>query len=274
LQVVEAKWQAEVVAPGEIIRQLDHLTHSLCEIEQKNLIGIYLHGSLAMGCFQPLHSDLDLLVLIKQLPPVERRRALVQQILQSSNAPAPIELSILVRDHYTPWRHPTPFSFHFSEQWRFALAEVPGDGQWHSYSQDNLQNYLLDPDLAGHFTVTRHRGVCLAGAPIASTVPAVPWSDYLDSILRDFTWACERADDNPVYLVLNSCRIWAALVEARVLSKAEGADWALPRLPADLGDIVKTAATLYRGKQPGSAAGPLTGRAARRIAHWVSHYIP
>ena len=76
-----------------------------------------------------------------------------------------------------------------------------------------LEGNTLDPDLAGHFTVTRRRGVRLAGAPIASAVPEVPWADYLDSILRDYTWACERADDNPVYLVLNTCRIWAAVVE-------------------------------------------------------------
>ena len=64
----DREWQAEVAAPEEIIRQLDYISVSLCEIEQENLIGIYLHGSLAMGCFHPHHSDLDMLVLVEHAP--------------------------------------------------------------------------------------------------------------------------------------------------------------------------------------------------------------
>src|SRR3954452_19726533 len=115
LSAADPEWQAIVVAPAQIVAQLDRFVCSLCEVGQENLTGIYLHGSLAMGCFQQSHSDLDLLVLIEQLPALKQRHMWVQQILQASSAPAPIELSILVRNQYTPWRHPTPFSFHFSE---------------------------------------------------------------------------------------------------------------------------------------------------------------
>ena len=31
----------------------------------ENLLGVYLHGSAAMGCFNPKSSDLDLLVGVK-----------------------------------------------------------------------------------------------------------------------------------------------------------------------------------------------------------------
>jgi streptomycin 3"-adenylyltransferase len=260
----DKEWQAEVAAPEEITRQLDHISVSLCEIEQENLIGIYLHGSLAMGCFHPQHSDLDMLVLVEQAPAPTGRRAWAQQMLQLSGAPAPIELSLLHRSQYVPWRHPTPFSFHFSESWRAAIGRALDHGAWPDW------NATLDPDLAGHFTVTRSRGVRLAGAPIASTVPEVPWADYLDSILRDYSWACERADDNPVYLVLNTCRIWAAIADQLVLSKTEGAAWALPRLPADLASIVTAAAALYSSRQAGRAAGKIAGSEALRVARWVA----
>lgn len=30
-----------------------------------NLVGIYLHGSLAMGCFNPDTSDVDLLLVVR-----------------------------------------------------------------------------------------------------------------------------------------------------------------------------------------------------------------
>jgi predicted nucleotidyltransferase len=32
---------------------------------EENLIGVYLHSSIAMGCFNPSRSDIDLLVVVK-----------------------------------------------------------------------------------------------------------------------------------------------------------------------------------------------------------------
>ena len=34
------------------------------EILQDNLIGVYLHGSSVMGCFNPRKSDIDLIVVV------------------------------------------------------------------------------------------------------------------------------------------------------------------------------------------------------------------
>ena len=33
-------------------------------ILRDNLIGVYLHGSLVMGCFNPQKSDIDLIIVI------------------------------------------------------------------------------------------------------------------------------------------------------------------------------------------------------------------
>lgn len=262
---IEKHWPAQVAAPPAIWLQLDHFVHSLCEIEGDNLIGVYLHGSLAMGCFAIRHSDVDLLVLVDQPPSPQRRREWAQQVLPASHAPGPIEISFLHRDQYTPWRHPAPFSFHFSEGWRARISRELLAGSWTGWNWDATP----DPDLAAHFTVARRRGVCLAGAPIAQAIPLVPWADYLDSILADFTWGCERAHDNPIYLALNACRIWAAVAEQLVLSKAEGAGWAQPRLPALLAAIVARAAAAYGGQEPDEQATPVSGEEALRVAQWI-----
>lgn len=262
--MIDGSWREKVHAPGEILEQVDNFARFLCEIEQNNIIGVYLHGSLAMGCFRLGQSDVDLLILVQEPAPPERVRAWAQQILQSSGNPAPLELSVLTRAQYSPWRHPTPFTFHFSEEWRPGFLAALDAKSGCNGQQENM----LDPDLAGHFTVTRRRGVCIAGIPIASAIPEIPWPDYLDSILRDFTWACERAQVNPVYLVLNTCRIWAAVLDRRVLSKAEGAAWATPRLPPDIQAIVAAAADLYRTGKAG--APPVTGAQALMVAQWIA----
>jgi streptomycin 3"-adenylyltransferase len=262
-------WHAKVVAPPEIVVQLDQFLESLYENEGENLIGVYLHGSLAMGCFQPGGSDLDLLVLVDQPPSRRQCRTWAQQMLHHSAAPAGIEISMLDRAQFTPWRYPTPYAFHYSEEWRPKMHAALADEHYQAWGSNDIG----DPDLAGHFTVTHRRGVCLAGVPFASAASEVPWADYLDSILRDFDWACVRAADNPVYLVLNACRTWAAVAEALVLSKAEGAVWAQGRLPAELAAIVAQAADVYRGAPPAGAHAPLSGHAALELARWIAPHL-
>ena len=38
---------------------MDSITNKFSEILGDNLIGIYLHGSVAFGCYNPLLSDID-----------------------------------------------------------------------------------------------------------------------------------------------------------------------------------------------------------------------
>ena len=46
-------------------------------ILQENLVGIYLHGSAVMGCFNPDRSDIDLIVVVERpLPNAVKRDSL------------------------------------------------------------------------------------------------------------------------------------------------------------------------------------------------------
>ena len=44
---------------------LDEIVDKSKIIFKEDLTGIYLHGSLAMGCFNPNKSDIDLIIVIK-----------------------------------------------------------------------------------------------------------------------------------------------------------------------------------------------------------------
>lgn len=46
---------------------LDKIKALFVEELSENLVGIYLHGSLAMGCFNPSRSDVDLVVVKESL---------------------------------------------------------------------------------------------------------------------------------------------------------------------------------------------------------------
>ena len=48
----------------EMIELLNKFVNKSKEILKDNLCGVYLHGSSVMGCFNPVKSDADLIVII------------------------------------------------------------------------------------------------------------------------------------------------------------------------------------------------------------------
>src|SRR5216684_2350280 len=92
--------------PDPVRTQINNLVATLQQLLGNNLVGIYLHGSLAMGCFNPHRSDIDLLVVTQDGIAVETKRDIVQYLLASSLSPSPIEISFLVLRDIHPFRHP------------------------------------------------------------------------------------------------------------------------------------------------------------------------
>jgi predicted nucleotidyltransferase len=229
--------------PDVIRDQVMTFVRAVQEILAGNLAGIYLHGSLAMGCFNPERSDLDLLVVTREGMTVEVKRRVAELLLQHSDAPRPIEISFLRQADLVPWEYPTPFDFHYGEDWRQQTQEQLESGAWQTWN-DRRQT---DPDLAAHITIIRARGLCLAGPPIERVFPPVPREQYVASIVNDIQDAPEHVGGAPVYYVLNLCRVYAYLREGRICSKEEGGAWGARVLPDELRAVVRQALAAYRG---------------------------
>ena len=203
----------------------DRFAAGCVDIFGKDLTGVYLHGSLAMGCFNPQKSDIDLMVVTEDASSPRQRRALLDlSVLLNAEAPKKgLEMSVVRRaDCETPV-HPIPFDLHFS----------PAHLDWYRRDPEEYVQKMNgnDPDLAAHFTILRARGVCLVGAPVAEVFGPVPRQAYLDSILCDVESAAEDILENPVYIALNLCRVCAFAEDGLVLSKREGGEWGLQNLP-------------------------------------------
>ncbi|MEW6300756.1 MAG: nucleotidyltransferase domain-containing protein [Thermodesulfobacteriota bacterium] len=95
---------------AQVRRLVSGLQHALCH----DVVGVYLHGSLAMGCFNPLRSDADLLVAIGESTPRDTKLRLAWLLLEVSGRPYPLEISFLTQADLKPWWFPTPFDFHSS----------------------------------------------------------------------------------------------------------------------------------------------------------------
>lgn len=223
-------------------RQIDRFCSELSPLVGENLVGIYLHGSLAMDCFNPWSSDIDLIVRTRERLDERSRTRIGQLMLEHSCNPFPMEISILGNDDLLPWCYPTPYTFHYGEELRDQIrAGVRPQG--------STCGSAVDYDLAAHITVIQARGITLSGEPVASVFPRVPEKDYLDSILRDLNWALERLQAHPVYAVLNVCRVYYYLSERAISSKQEAGEWALDEFPDEFCAVIKPALRCYRGDE-------------------------
>ena len=209
------------------------------EILKGKLTGIYLHGSAAMGCYQPKKSDLDFIVVVNEnMTDAEKREYMDMVFELDAEGPAKgIEMSIVTRNVCDPFVYPTPFILHYSR------------GHMERYRKDP-EDYIrtmngTDKDLAAHFTVIRGRGICLYGLPVDEVFGEVPEKDYLDSIWYDVSGAREEITECPMYLILNLTRVLGYLKEKEVLSKQEGGTWGVKNLPEKYHPLILSALDEY-----------------------------
>ncbi|RKX53864.1 MAG: hypothetical protein DRP30_03580, partial [Thermotoga sp.] len=72
--------------PSEIGNLLSWLVREFRGILKANLVGVYLHGSLAMGCFNPKLSDVDFIVVVERKLSVDEKKEIVRKILKISES--------------------------------------------------------------------------------------------------------------------------------------------------------------------------------------------
>ena len=56
---------------------------------------------------------------------------------------------------------------------------------------------------------------------------------FLDSIKSDIINSQDEVIDNPIYIILNLCRVLAYMQDGLVLSKKEGGEWAIKNISND-----------------------------------------
>lgn len=209
------------------------------EVFSNNLVGVYLHGSLAMGCFNPLKSDIDLILIVKNdISDTEKIDFLNHLLVLNNEAPEKgFELSIVKQAYCNPLVYPTPYELHFSSHYI----------NWIRRDIDDYVQTLkgTDKDLGAHFTIINHYGVVLYGKPIAQVFGEVSKKDYIDSIWFDVENGSEEILKNPMYMTLNLCRVLAYLRNGLVLSKKAGGEWAVQNMPTEYRPFIQNALQSY-----------------------------
>ncbi|MCB9839265.1 DUF4111 domain-containing protein [Candidatus Nomurabacteria bacterium] len=221
-----------------------------------NLVGIYLHGSLAMGCYYRPKSDLDVIVVVhNQLGADIAKKIGIAIAKQAEKRPTTgnVELSIITTDVAWNVPVPTPYELHYSSEWHDKALK--GDIEYDSSK--------TDIDLLSHLMYVRQRGVILGGKPIQEVFGVYDWQYFMDAVIDDFEWILESENivETPFYGVLNICRVLQLLSgdSQTVHSKAEGGEWGLNNLPSEFHSLVQKALDVYRSPDDVSEAQRRTG---------------
>ncbi len=213
------------------------------------LTGLYIHGSIAFGCFRWETSDIDFLAVASAPLTQDEKVGILECLLRRAPDAPPkgIEMSIVLEKDCRNPRHPIPFELHFSNAHLARVrADLPG------FARDM---HGQDPDLAGHFAVTQAAGLTWRGKSIGEIFAPVPREALLASILSDVQDARDGLDENPVYHILNLCRTLACVWEGKILSKAGGGEWGIQNLPEEHRPVILSAQKNYAHGDPMTAAG-------------------
>jgi streptomycin 3"-adenylyltransferase len=226
--------------PPATVPVLETHVGALAGVLGSNLVGVYVHGSAALGGFNPAKSDLDYVAVVENALTADERRALAAVLLPlhgTSGFAKGVEMSIVEgRFAGHDFRHPTPYEFHMG---------TPEQVRLHGLAHDSEH---CDPDLASHFAVIQARGICVYGRAIGEVFAPVDHALFLTSNLADIASYRETIKHDPVYAILNLCRTLCGLRKGAVLSKEEGAIRYLEGA-AEFRTLVETALGDYRSSR-------------------------
>ncbi len=200
---------------------LERLLRDVYAILGRRFVGLYLHGSLAYGDFNPQTSDVDFLVVTDGHLSSKTSASLKEMHarLRASDLPwaQKIEGAYLPKDGlrcHNPDAAPIPW---LGVDGHFALEKLGSD--W------TVQRWIL-----------RERGVAVSGPPLRPMIDPVGADEIREAVrinLRDWWTPPFPSPDRfenaeyQVYAVLTMCRSLYVLEHGRIVSKPEAAKWAL-----------------------------------------------
>jgi hypothetical protein len=212
------------------------------------LVGVYLHGSAALGGWSAQRSDVDLLGVVARRLGRPAKRVVAARLHHPSltcPADAGLELSLVTSAVAAdPPRRP-PYELHVTTG-PSPATHLGGVA-------------ATDPDLLLCFAVCRRSGLAVTGPDPAEVFAEPPRDWLLERAAAELRWA-ER-HGSFADRVLTGCRAWRYLEDDVLGSKVDGGRWARLRLaaqdqPSGAAALVDAAvaAQLGHAPMPGAAA--------------------
>ncbi len=235
-----------VSIPTQVSALLHDLTAQLPVIMGRNLVGIYLYGSLTQAAFNPKRSDVDLIVVTKRdLSDVQFRRldAWLARSAESSLWVTRLQMLFLIKNKVLTMNSKACL-------YQFGLLKRSG-----SDGNPIIWMNVLES------------GVVLFGPRPESFVPLITPEILFEALGREVGYLREEISCQPesvwrdvpsyrAYAVLTLCRILYSFKKGTIVSKKRAARWAIKKLPEEWRDIILRALETDDGKRPGEISLP------------------
>ena len=218
---------------------------ALARVLGPDLTGAYLHGSAVLGGFDARRSDIDILAVTE---------GAMTAAQQSAAAGA---LSGAAGEAVGEERRAGPAR-------GLELSVVTLHAARHPEARPAFELHLTTGPEVLHFAVCRAAGRLLGpGRPADQVFAPVPGELVRAQLEAELRWAAEQSPGE--YAVLNACRAWRYAADGTLVSKIDGGEWALSRVPGPDRELIAAALARQRG-QP---AGGLDPAAVRRFVRGV-----
>jgi hypothetical protein len=211
---------------GGLRAYLDELVRRVDGALGERLVGAWVVGSVALGEFDPLRSDVDVQAVATE--PVAR--AELEELAAALSHPAlacpvrGLEFVLYARPGLEDPQGPA---------FQLNLNTGPGMDQHEGYDPAAEPRFWFILDVA----IAREHSNPLIGEPPHDLLPALPRALVLSALRDALAWW--QAND-AAGAIVSASRSWAWLEEGRWLSKGEAAAWVAQRLadPAPDGAVV------------------------------------
>ena len=219
--------------PLEILNQINGVVDIWKRHLGDNLIGIYLHGSIALNAFCPDSGDIDLLVVVKDSVEISTKLEIARDIIEIDRKPCPLEMSAVKQADAINWKTPGNCVFHYSDFWTAKYLDKFRNPDLEVYVADHE---FTDVDVTGYIKLLKQCGIVLYGKEIEEVFADVSDEDFWLAISADID-EYDFHDYDARYFASNILilgRILSFKKEKRILSKYEGGLWMIQNVPENL----------------------------------------
>ena len=230
--------------PNEILNQINKVVNIWKKHLGDELIGVYLHGSIALDAFNPDSGDIDILVVVKDSIDIPVKLEIARDIIGLDRKPCPLEMSAVKLSDARNWKTPGNCVFHYSDFWTEKYVE--------RFSNPDADVYVVDhefpdADVTSYIKLLKQCGIVLYGREIQKVFADISDEDFWVAISADID-DYDFHDYDARYFssnVLILGRILSFKKERRILSKYDGGIWMIDHVPEDLKYLPKLAMKIW-----------------------------
>ena len=230
--------------PNEILNQINEVVNIWKKHLGDELIGVYLHGSIALDAFNPNAGDIDILVVVKDSIDIRVKLEIARDIIEIDRKPCPLEMSAVKLSDARNWKTPGNCVFHYSDFWTEKYMERFSNPDTDVYVVDHE---FPDADVTSYIKLLKQCGIVLYGREIQEVFADVSDEDFWAAISADID-DYDFHDYDARYFASNVLilgRILSFKIERRILSKYDGGIWMIDHVPEDLKYLPKLAMKIW-----------------------------